>query len=140
MKGSTDSVTAVAGNQVDYTITAISNALPLIQSGKVKPLASTGPRRHELLPSIPTMTEAVPPGFVYETWQALFSPANVPRSVLEQLNREVLRILAEADTREFFARYGSAPRPRTLQASGEFVKSEARTAIDLVKAIGATAQ
>ena len=86
------------------------------------------------------VAEAVPPGFVYETWQALFSPANVPRSVLEQLNREVLRILAEADTREFFARYGSAPRPRTLQASGEFVKSEARTAIDLVKAIGATAQ
>src|SRR5436190_4799575 len=140
MKGSTESVTAVAGNQVDYTITAINNALPLIQSGKLKPLASTVPKRHELLPAIPTMIEAVPPGFVYETWQALFAPANVPRNVLELLNREVLRILGESDTRDFLARSGSGPRPRTLQESAEFVRGEARTAVKLVKATGASAQ
>ena len=140
MKGSTESVTAVAGSQVDYTITAVSNALPLIQAGKLRPLAGTGPRRHELLPAVPTMREALPPGFVYETWQALFAPAGTPRSVLELLNREVVRILGEADTREFFEKYGSSPRPRSLAASGEFVREESRKAVELVKAIGATAQ
>ena len=140
MKGSTESVTAVAGHQVDYTITAISNALPLIQGGKLRPLASTGPQRHERLPAVPTMREAAPPGFVYETWQALFAPAGTPRSVQELLNREVVRILSAADTREFFDRYGSSARPRSLTATTEFVRQEARTAVDLVKAIGATAQ
>jgi tripartite-type tricarboxylate transporter receptor subunit TctC len=133
-------VTAVAGGQVDYTVTAVSNALPLIQAGKLRPLAATGPRRHELLPAVPTMREAVPPGFVYETWQALFAPAGTPRSVLERLNTEVVRLLGETETREFFEKYGSSPRPRSMAATGEFVRDEARKAIELVKAIGATAQ
>jgi tripartite-type tricarboxylate transporter receptor subunit TctC len=140
MKGSTESVTAVAGNQVDYTITAISNAVPLIQGGKLRPLASTGPRRHDQLPAVPTMREALPPGFIYETWQALFAPAGTPRSVLELLNREFVRMLDEADTREFFDKYGSSPRPRSLAATGAFVREESRKAVELVKAIGATAQ
>jgi tripartite-type tricarboxylate transporter receptor subunit TctC len=140
MKGSTESVTAVAGSQVDYTVTAVSNALPLIQAGKLRPLAATGPRRHELLPAVPTMREAVPPGFVYETWQALFAPAGTPRSVLERLNTEVVRLLGETETREFFEKYGSSPRPRSMAATGEFVRDEARKAVELVKAIGATAQ
>ena len=140
MKGSTESVTAVAGSQVDYTVTAVSNALPLIQAGKLRPLAATGPRRHELLPAVPTMREAVPPGFVYETWQALFAPAGTPRSVLERLNTEVVRLLGETETREFFEKYGSSPRPRSMAATGAFVRDEARKAVELVKAIGATAQ
>ena len=140
MKGSTESVTAVAGNQVEYTITAVSNALPLIQAGKLRALATTGPKRHELAPAVPTMREAVPPGFAYETWQALFAPAGTPRSVLELLNREAARVLNEADTREFFEKYGSSPRPRSLAATGEFVREESRRAVELVKAIGATAQ
>ena len=140
MKGSTESVTAVAGSQVEYTITAVSNALPLIQATKLRALAATGPKRHDLLPAVPTMREAVPPGFVYETWQALFAPAGTPRSVLELLNREVVRILNDAGTREFFEKYGSSPRPRSLAASGEFVREESKRAVELVKAIGATAQ
>jgi hypothetical protein len=48
--------------------------------------------------------------------------------------------LGEADTREFFEKYGSSPRPRSLAATGEFVREEARKAVELVKAIGATAQ
>lgn len=140
MKGSTESVTAVAGNQVEYTITAVSNALPLIQAAKLRALAVTGPRRHDLQPAVPTMREAVPPGFVYETWQSLFAPAGTPRGVLELLNREVVRLLNENETREFFEKYGSSPRPCSLAATGEFVREEGKRAVELVKAIGATAQ
>ena len=140
MKGSTESVAAVVGNQVDYTVTAISNALPLIQGGRLRPLASTGTKRHALLPAVPTMREALPVGFVYETWQALFAPAQTPLSVQELLNREIVRFLGEADTREFFERYGSSPQPRSLAESSEFVRQEARKAVELVKAIGATSQ
>ena len=102
MKGSTESVTATAGAQVDYTITSITNALPLIQSGKLKPLGSASAQRAERLPAVPTMREAAPPGFIYETWGALFAPAQTPRPVLELLNRELVRVLNEADTREFW--------------------------------------
>lgn len=140
MKGSTESVTAVAGNQVDYTITSITNALPLIQSGKLKALGFASAQRFERLPAVPTMREAAPPGFVYETWAALFAPAKTPRAVLELLNREMVRFLNEADTREFWERNGSQPRPRSLRESSAFVQQEARQAVELVKAIGATAQ
>lgn len=140
MKGSTESVAAVAGAHVDYTVTAVTNALPLIQGGKVKPLGTTGSQRHALLQSVPTMKEAVPPGYTYETWQALFAPAKTPRAILSLLNREVTRILDEPDTRAFIVRNGSQAQPRSLDASAEFVKQESRKAAELVKAIGATAQ
>ena len=140
MKGSTESVIATVSSQVDYTITAVTNALPLINAGKLRPLASTGLKRIDLLPSVPTMREAMPPGFTYETWQALFTPAATPRHVLELLNREFVRMLNEADTREFLEKNGSAPRPRSLAAAREFVREEALKAVELVKAIGATAQ
>lgn len=140
MKGSTESVTGVAGNQVDYALTAISNTLALIQSGKLKALASTGPIRHALLPLVPTMGEALPPGFVYETWQSFYAPAKTPRNVLELLNRELARFLGETDTREFFSRYGARTQPRTLRAAAEFVQQEARKADELVRAIGANSQ
>ena len=140
MKGSTESVIATVSSQVDYTITAVTNALPLINAGKLRPLASTGLKRIDLLPSVPTMREAMPPGFTYETWQTLFAPAATPRHVLELLNREFVRMLNEADTREFLEKNGSAPRPRSLAAAREFVREEALKAVELVKAIGATAQ
>ncbi len=140
MKGSTESVTAVAGAHVDYTITSVSNALPLIQGGRVKALGTTGPKRHSLLPAVPTMREVIPPGYTYETWQALFAPAKTPRPVLELLNREVVRILNEPDTRAFFEKNGSVPQPRSLAASAEFLRTESKKAAQLVKAIGATAQ
>ena len=140
MKGSTESVTAVAGAQVDYTITTLSNALPMINSGRLKALAVTGAKRHELVRDTPTMREAAPPGFVFESWSMLFAPAGVPRDVLVQLNREVVSIISDADTREFIARNGSSPRPRTLAESADFMRKESQIAAQMVKAIGATAQ
>lgn len=140
MKGSTESVVAVAGQQVDYTITAVTNALPLIQASKLRALGTTGSKRHDLTPAVLTMRELIPPGFIYETWQALFAPVGTPHFILQQLNREAVKIINEPDTRDFFERNGSSPRPRTLAASSDFVLSESRRAIELVKAIGATAQ
>ena len=140
MKGSTESVTAVAGAQVDYTITTLSNALPLIGSGRLKVLAVTGAKRHELLRDSPTMREAAPPGFVFESWSMLFAPAAVPRDILTLLNRDVVAILNEADTRDFIHRNGSSPRPRSLAESADFMRKESQIAAQLVKAIGATAQ
>lgn len=140
MKGSTESVTATAGAQVDYTITSITNALPLIQSGKLKPLAFASAQRFDRLPAVPTMREAAPPGFIYETWAALFAPARTPREVLARLNEEIVRFLNESDTREFWERNGSQPRPRSLRDAHAFVQQEARQAVMLVQAIGATAQ
>ena len=140
MKGSTESVTAVAGAQVDYTLTTITNALPLIQSGRLKPLAVTGTKRHELLRSVPTMREAALPDFVFETWSAMFAPAGVPRDAMTLLNREVGAILVEPDTRDYIVKNGSSPNPRSLAESAEFLRAESKRAAQLVKATGATAQ
>jgi tripartite-type tricarboxylate transporter receptor subunit TctC len=140
MKGSTESVAAVAGGHVEYTITSVSNALPLITAGRVKPLGVTGQKRHALLAAVPTMREAVPPGYTYETWQALFVPARTALPILDLLNREVVRILNEPDTRAFFEKHGSMAQPRSLAATAEFLQAESKKAVELVRAIGATAR
>ena len=139
-KGGGEVAVQLVGKHIDSTVNNPIEAVAQWRAGKLRPLASAGLKRIDLLPSVPTMREAMPPGFTYETWQALFTPAATPRHVLELLNREFVRMLNEADTREFLEKNGSAPRPRSLAAAREFVREEALKAVELVKAIGATAQ
>jgi tripartite-type tricarboxylate transporter receptor subunit TctC len=139
-KGSTESVTATVGGQVDFTITSIFNALPLIQSGKARPLAFASAERNGKLPQVPTMAEAVPPGFVYETWGALLAPARTPREVLLRINRELGTIMRSAEGREFFDRNGARSAPRSLEDATTFFRAQAAEAAGLVQAFGATAR
>ena len=67
-KGSGDSITALLSAQVLFFVDNEPSILPQIKSGKVRPLAVTGPRRSAFLPDIPTMEEVGYKGFIIEPW------------------------------------------------------------------------
>jgi tripartite-type tricarboxylate transporter receptor subunit TctC len=84
----------VAGN-VQVMLDQLPSALPMIQSGRVRALAVTGPRRSRLLPDLPTMAEAGLPQAEATSWGAVMAPAGTPGPVLERLNAVVREALAE---------------------------------------------
>jgi tripartite-type tricarboxylate transporter receptor subunit TctC len=84
----------VAGN-VQMMLDQLPSALPMIQAGRVRALAVTGPRRSSLLPELPTMAEIGLPEAQATSWGAVMAPAGTPGPVIERLNAVLREVLAQ---------------------------------------------
>ena len=111
-----------------------------LNSGKLRALATTGPRRSPAMPEIPTMTEQGLPGATIGGWYAFLAPARTPRSIVDKLNSEIARILQLPETREQLAREGSELALGTPEQLGKHLTSEIQRLGQLAKASGAAKQ
>jgi tripartite-type tricarboxylate transporter receptor subunit TctC len=82
------------GGHVPVSFGVLPPAMGNIQSGKLRAIAVTGPRRVSLLPAVPTATESGLPGIDSVLLYGLIGPAGLPRDIVERLNKE-LRAMAE---------------------------------------------
>jgi tripartite-type tricarboxylate transporter receptor subunit TctC len=96
----------VAGN-VQVMLDQLPSALPMIQAGRVRALAVTGPRRSRLLPDLPTMAEIGLAQAEATSWGAVMGPAGLPGPVVERLNAVIRESLAEAGVQQRLAAAGA---------------------------------
>jgi tripartite-type tricarboxylate transporter receptor subunit TctC len=96
----------VAGN-VQVMLDQLPSALPMIQAGRVRALAVTGPRRSGLLPNLPTMTEIGLPQAEATSWGAVMAPAGTPPPALDRLNAVIREALAEQAVQRRLAAAGA---------------------------------
>ena len=85
-KGSGDSITALLGGEVFAFVDNEPSIGPHVQSGRVRALAVTGPKRSSQFPNLPTMIESGYKGFVVEPWFGFQVPAGTPPAVIQALN------------------------------------------------------
>jgi tripartite-type tricarboxylate transporter receptor subunit TctC len=88
-KGTAPAIADLIGGQVQMTFEAKSALYPLIQEGKIKPLAVTSAARWPELPEVPTMAESGFDDFIFTFWQGLVAPAKTPAAVVDRLNAAV---------------------------------------------------
>lgn len=105
-KGSAPATADLLGGQVDTMSDTITAMLPLIKSGKVRPIAVTSARRWPTLADVPTVAEQGYPGFSAEGWISLLAPAGTPPDVVLQLEGAVKQALADEGIRARFAELG----------------------------------
>ena len=98
-KGASPALQDLLGGQVASTVGVLGIALPHIQSGKLRALATSGAERSPFLPDVPTLKEAGYPGLEIVEWQGLFVPAQTPPAIVEALNRSVRAALATSEVR-----------------------------------------
>lgn len=98
-KGSAPAVTDLLGGHVDSVFLTVAGVSAQIADGQVRPLAVTGPRRVQSLPTVPTFKEAGIAGFERSGWFALFAPAGIPAAVGNRLGRELRGVMALSDVR-----------------------------------------
>jgi tripartite-type tricarboxylate transporter receptor subunit TctC len=122
-RGSNEARTALIGGQVPVMFDAIPTMREQITAGRVRGLATTGPRRSPLLPELPAVAEAVP-GYEASIWLGLMAPTGTPMPVVERLNAEVNRILALPATQEAQARIGAQPLPMSVAEFGEHLRRD----------------
>jgi tripartite-type tricarboxylate transporter receptor subunit TctC len=122
--GGGQSATALISGQVSFMIEGLSVVLPLVKAGRLRPLAVTGPRRVASLPDVPTMAEAGLPSYEFIGWVGISAPAATPKPIIDRLYREIGKILATAEARDWFGAIGAEPLADTPEAFAAAIRAE----------------
>ncbi|QHE87813.1 Bug family tripartite tricarboxylate transporter substrate binding protein [Hydrogenophaga sp. BPS33] len=122
-KGATPGVTDVVGGQVPAVFSAVSVVLPHVKSGKLLALGIPADQRSALLPETPTFAEAGVPNFSFVTWVSLFAPKGTPKAIVDKLNAETVKAVADPAVREKLLSLGLEPQTSTPEQLGQMVRS-----------------
>jgi tripartite-type tricarboxylate transporter receptor subunit TctC len=106
-KGGGPAVIAILGGEVDLLFATMPSATGFVRSGRLRPLAVTGPKRSAALPEVPTMIESGLPGFEVVSWMGMLAPAATPPDVIVKLNTAVNAVMGHADVRARIAEQAS---------------------------------
>jgi tripartite-type tricarboxylate transporter receptor subunit TctC len=105
-KGSGPVVAALLGREVDLVFDSISSSLTQIQAGKFRALAVTTSKRSHVLPQVPTVQESGVPGYDNSLWYGIFVAAGTPPAIVQRLNAEIVKAMAQPKSRESIEGYG----------------------------------
>jgi tripartite-type tricarboxylate transporter receptor subunit TctC len=123
-KGSSPAVADLMGGVIASFFDTAASATQPIRAGKVRGLAVSGERRLADLPDVPTFAEAGVKGYEATAWYGIHAPAGTPRAIIDRLNAEIVRGLANPEARESFRRISADPAGNTPEQYEAFVKSE----------------
>lgn len=99
-RGATPALNAVAAGECPVGFFGLPTPVQLAEAGRVKILATAGPRRVDTLPNVPTLAESGLPGFAFFTWGALIAPAGTPAAAVARLNAALREALATPAVKE----------------------------------------
>lgn len=136
-KGSLPALTDVIGGQADVAFDSLVIAQPLIKSGKLRAIAVTGPERSPAAPDLPTVAETLP-GYAMTSWIGVFAPAGTPRPVVNRLQQEIAKALADPRVREQLKSQAAEPVASTPDEFARFTAEETKKWAPVVKASGAS--
>ncbi|MFL5085787.1 MAG: Bug family tripartite tricarboxylate transporter substrate binding protein, partial [Xanthobacteraceae bacterium] len=123
-KGIGPAITDMLGGQIQVLFPGLAAALPHIRTGKLKPLAITGLKRHPLQPDVATFEELGYKGFDGVQWYGIVGPAKLPADITRRLNGEINKALAAPALRERLAGEALEPMPMTPEQFGEFIRAD----------------
>jgi tripartite-type tricarboxylate transporter receptor subunit TctC len=95
-KGGTPAVLAMIGGEIHAVLTPIAEVYPYLKSGRLRPIAVSSPSRTTQFPEIPAIAESVK-GYDFTSWFGAFVPAGTPRPIVDKLNAELKKAVADPD-------------------------------------------
>jgi tripartite-type tricarboxylate transporter receptor subunit TctC len=108
-KGSAGARTDVLGGQVEMMFDAVTTMTEQAKAGKVKALATTGKQRSEVMPDVPTVSEAGVPGYEATIWLGVMAPKNTPKAIVDKLNEAISQIVGQAEIKQTWGKQGAVP-------------------------------
>lgn len=132
-KGSSPGMTDLMGGHVQLGYHAAAIGLPHVKSGRLKALATTGPKRLSFLPDVPSANESLP-GFEVVNWYGMVLPAGTPSDVIRRLHGEIIKAMNVPEIREKLIAQGTDPVGSTPEEFGAFMKSETAKWARVIKA------
>ena len=137
-KGAAQANTDLVGGQVQVGFVVESSAIPLIQAGKLRPLAISSAARSPKLPDVPTVAESGYPGFDVVSWIGLAGPAGMPDDIVKMISTEVLKIVNTQEVTARIVSLGLTLFPAPADEFARYMVSEHAKWGKAVKESGAT--
>jgi tripartite-type tricarboxylate transporter receptor subunit TctC len=138
-KGISEGLTETMTGRVQYFLSPLTIAHPMIKDGRVTALGVTSAKRSDVLPEVPTIAESGLPNYVWETWFGLLAPAKTPRPIIDRLNREITRALDLPDVRKRWTTIGAVSAPSTPQQFDKLIAEQIKVFTKLARAAGVKA-
>ena len=132
--------TALIGGQVEILFGSLPALLPHAKSGRARALAVGTPKRSPSLPDVPTVAESGYPGFDASLWLAIMAPAGTPQPIVERLNKELVSIIAAAETRDAFDKAGAEPLTGTPVDLAAMIRDGVPKYARIIKTAGVKAE
>ena len=139
-KGGGPALVDVLGGHSQALISALISSVPHVKSGKLRGLATTGAKRHPLLPELPTVAEAGVPGYTAVNWFGMAAPKGTPAAITGKLHAEVTAALKTDAAREQFAKDASDIVFMSPAEFSSFISEETEKWGKVVKAAGIKAE
>jgi tripartite-type tricarboxylate transporter receptor subunit TctC len=133
-KGSSGARTDVLGGQVDLMFDAVTTMTEQVKAGKVRAIATTGRQRSEVLPDVPTLTEAGVPGYEATIWVGLMAPKGTPKEVVDRLNQAVSKIASQADVRQQWGKQGAVPMVMSPAVFDKYIQDDVAKWAQVIRA------
>jgi len=131
-KGGVLAVQDLLGGQIQYIFSDSLPAMAHIRAGKLRALCVTGDSRYELLPEPPLCREAAP-GLVAVNWWGVLLPAGSPKAIIDKLNADTVKALADPDVKKRFADLGVEAVSSTPEQFAAFIRDEMAKYAKLIK-------
>ena len=123
-KGDAGVTTDLIAGRLQMVFATPGTAMPHVQEGRLRVLATLLPARSALIPDAPTMPEAGLNGLTITPWAALFGPAKLPRDIVDRVARAMQVVLARADVKEQLGRYAFEPQSSSPEEMGKYLKEQ----------------
>lgn len=131
---------ATVGGQVEALFGSLPALLGHAKGGRVRPIAVGTLKRSPSLPEVPTVAESGYPGFDASLWLALMGPAGMPQAVIDRLNRDLVAVVAAAETRAALDKAGAEPLTGTPAELAAMVRDGVPKYAKIVKTAGVKAE
>lgn len=135
-KGGALALTDLVAGQTEFQFGDMVPSVPMINAGKLRPLAVTTTQRSKALPKVPTMAEAGVKEPFPTQWWGLIAPKGTPAAVVERINAEWAKIIKQPDVLQRFDELGVFAEHTTPEKMLDLVKAEGPQMAKLLKAAG----
>lgn len=139
-RGSAPALTELMAGRLDVMMDIVPTASPLINTGKLRALAVTTPKRSSLLPDTPTLKELGYRDFDVSSWISLMAPRGTPPEIVEKLNTALNKALQTTAVRARLSVVGAEPEGGSASRVTERLKLEIPRWAAIIKSSGATAE
>jgi len=138
--GGGPAIAAVVGGHTPIGFSSPAASIPQIKEGNVRALAITSKTRSQILPDVPTMTEAGYPEIEGDSWVGVLVPAGTPKDIISLLHREIVRIMALPDMKARLGELGYDPIASTPQEFAIRIKVEIENWAKVIRAANIKAE
>jgi tripartite-type tricarboxylate transporter receptor subunit TctC len=137
-RNSGDARTGVIGGQVQMMIDAVPTMAPNIAEKQVLALATTGSKRSDVLPDVPTAREAGVPGYEATIWLGLMAPAGTPQPIIDKLAAAVGDFVKKPEIVKLWKQQGALPMSMTPAEFDKFLRGDIAKWAEVVKRFNKT--